>query len=119
VEYFSANNWNNVTKSTSDKADGYSVWGAYDFTPMFGVFGRWDQAKTSKDIAPNLKDEYFNVGLATHPTQGVDVSLVYKHEKMVNGFINSQYSGFSKTFGTAPMNSGEVNEVGIWAQVAF
>jgi len=119
VEYFSANNWNNVTKSTSDKADGYSVWGSYDFTALFGVFGRWDQAKTSKDIAPNLKDEYFNVGLATHPTQGVDVSLVYKHEKMVNGFINSQYSGFSKTFGTAPMNSGEVNEVGIWAQVAF
>ena len=108
-----------MTKPASDKADGYSAWGSYDFTTMFGLFARWDQAKTSKDLAPNLKDEYFNVGLATHPTKGVDVSLVYKREKMDNGLINSQYSGFNKTLGTAPMTSGEVNEVGIWAQVAF
>lgn len=119
VEYFSSKDWNNVTTPKSDKADGYSAWASYDFTPMFGVFGRWDQAKTSKDLSPDLKDEYFNVGLATHPTKGVDVSLVYKHEKMDNGLINSQYGGFSKTFGTAPMTSGEINEVGIWAQVAF
>ena len=119
LEYFSSNDWNNVTTAASDKADGYSAWGSYDFTPMFGVFARWDQAKTSKDLAPDLKDEYFNVGLATHPTKGVDVSLVYKHEKMDNGLINSQFGGFSKTLGTAPMSSGEINEVGIWAQVAF
>ena len=119
AEYFSANDWNNVTTAASDKADGYSLWGSYDFTSMISVFGRWDQAKTSKDLAPNLKDEYFNVGLATHPTKGVDVALVYKHEKMDNGLINGQFSGFNKTLGTAPMTSGEVNEVGVWAQVAF
>lgn len=119
VEYFSANDWNNVTTSASDKADGYSAWGSYDFTSQLGVFARWDEAKTSKDLAPNLKDEYFNVGLATHPIKGVDVALVYKHEKMDNGLINSQYSGFNKTLGTVPMTSGEINEVGVWAQVAF
>ena len=59
------------------------------------------------------------MGLATHPTKGVDVALVYKHEKMDNGFINSAYSGYSSKLGTVPMTSGEVNEVGIWAQVAF
>lgn len=119
AEYFSANDWNNVTSSASDKADGYSVWGSYDFTSQLGAFARWDQAKTSKDINPDLKDEYFNVGLATHPTKGVDVSLVYKHEKMDNGFINTAYTGFNKTLGTASMIKGEVNEVGIFAQVAF
>ena len=119
AEYFSANDWNNVTTSASDKADGYSAWGSYDFTSQLGVFGRWDQAKTSKDLNPSLKDEYFNVGLATHPTKGVDVSFVYKHEKMDNGLVNDSYSGFSKTLGTAPMTKGEINEFGVWAQVAF
>lgn len=119
AEYFSANDWNNVTTTASDKADGYSLWGSYDFTSQLGAFARWDQAKTSKDLNPSLKDEYFNVGLATHPTKGVDVSLVYKHEKMDGGFINTAYTGFNKTLGTAPMTKGEVNEVGIFAQVAF
>jgi hypothetical protein len=119
VEYFSANDWNNVTTPASDKADGFSAWASYDFTPMFGVFGRWDEAKTSKDLAPDLKDEYFNVGLAAHATSKIDLSLVYKHEKMDNGFINSAYTGFSSKLGTVAMTSGEVNEVGVFAQVAF
>jgi hypothetical protein len=119
VEYFSANDWNNVTTPASDKADGYSAWASYDFTPMFGVFGRWDEAKTSKDLAPNLKDEYFNVGLAAHATSKIDVSLVYKHEKMDNGFINTAYTGYSAKLGTVAMSSGEVNEIGIFTQVAW
>ena len=119
VEYFSANDWNNVTTPASDKADGYSAWAPYDFTPMLGVFGRWDEAKTSKDLAPNLKDEYFNVGLAAHATSKIDVSLVYKHEKMDNGFINTAYTGFSSKLGTVAMTSGEVNEIGIFTQVAW
>ena len=119
AEYFSANDWNNVTTVASDKADGYSLWASYDFTSQFGAFARWDQAKTSKDLNPGLKDEYFNVGLAAHPTKKIDVALVYKHEKMDNGFINTAYSGFSSKLATAPMTSGEVNEVGIWTQVSF
>ena len=119
AEYFSANDWNNVTTTASDKADGYSLWGSYDFTSQYGVFARWDQAKTSKDFNPSLKDEYFNVGFATHPTKGVDVALVYKHEKLDDGFINTAYSGFNRTLGTVTMTKGEVNEVGVWAQVAF
>jgi hypothetical protein len=119
AEYFSANDWNNVITPASDKADGYSVWGSYDFTSQFSAFARWDQAKTRKDLNPGLKDEYFNVGLATHPTKGVDVALVYKHEKMANGFINTSYSGYSSKLGTVSMTSGEVNEIGVRAQVAF
>jgi hypothetical protein len=124
VEYFWANDWNNVPdyKATgaanpSDKADGYAVYASYDFTPMWSVFGRWDQAKLSKDLAPSLKDNYFNVGLQASPIKNVQVALVYKHEKMDGGipgatFATTNGSAFSQT-------DGKYDEVGIWTQVAF
>jgi hypothetical protein len=117
VEYFTTNDWNNVTSATSDKADGTSVFASYDFTPMWGVFGRWDQAKLSKDVAPGLKDQYFNIGAVAHPIKNVDVALVYKHEKMDGGVTGATFSTtngkpFSQT-------DGKYDEVGIWAQVAF
>lgn len=119
VDYFSANDWNNVTTAASDRADGYSIWGSYDFTSRYSVFARWDQADTSKDLDPRLKDEYFDAGLATHLTTGVDVALVYKHERMEGGLVNSAYSGFSRTLGIVPMAGAEVSELGIWARAAF
>ncbi|MDE2263561.1 MAG: carbohydrate porin [Gammaproteobacteria bacterium] len=131
VEYFSANDWTNgVTgandvpeltsagkPNASDKADGTSVFASYDFTPMWGVFGRWDQAKLSKDLASGLKDQYFNVGLESHPIKNVDVAFVYKHEKMDGGPATGS---FSTTNGSAFNEAdGKYDEVGIWAQVSF
>ncbi|MGH8298403.1 MAG: porin [Steroidobacteraceae bacterium] len=131
VEYFSASNWTNgisgaddVPEFTSsgkanpsDKADGTSVFASYDFTPMWGVFGRWDQAKLSQDLAPGLKDQYVNVGLEAHPIRNVDVALVYKHEKMDGGPATSTFSttnggGFNEA-------NGKYDEVGIWTQASF
>jgi hypothetical protein len=131
IEYFSASNWTNGLTggsdvpelassgkaNPSDKADGTSVFASYDFTPMWGVFGRWDQAKLSQDLAPGLKDQYFDVGLEAHPIKNVDVALVYKHEKMDGGpaadsFATTNGSAFSEADGT-------YNEIGIWTQVAF
>lgn len=118
VEYFTANDWNDVTKTTSDKADGTSVFASYDFTPMVGVFGRWDEAKLSKDLVPGLKDQYFNLGVVTHPIKNVDVALVYKHEKMDGG--TSAKASFSTTNGAAfSETDGKYDEIGVWAQVAF
>lgn len=131
VEYFSTNDWTNgisgssdvpeLTSSgkanPSDKADGTSVFASYDFTPMWGVFGRWDQAKLSKDLAPGLKDQYFDVGLEAHPIKNVDVALAYKHEKMDGGpsadsFSTSNGTGFNEA-------NGKYDEIGIWTQVSF
>lgn len=131
VEYFSANDWTNgisgasdvneLTSSgalnPSDKADGESVFVSYDFTPMWGVFGRYDNAKLSKDLAPGLKDQYFDVGLEAHPIKNVDVAFAYKHEKMDGGPTGSSFSttngsGFNEA-------DGKYDEVGIWTQVAF
>jgi hypothetical protein len=118
LEYFSANDWTTVTKSASDKADGTSVFASYDFTSMVGVFARWDQAKLSQDLAPGLKDQYFNLGVVTHPIKNVDVALVYKHEKIDGG--TSKTATYSTTDGSGFSEiNGKYDEVGLFAQVAF
>ena len=131
VEFFSTNDWTNgITGSSdvpeftssgksnpSDKANGESVFASYDFTPMWGVFGRYDNAKLSKNLASGLKDKYFDVGLEAHPIKNVDVALVYKHEKMEGGLATSSYS---TTNGSAFSEAdGKYDEVGIWTQVSF
>ena len=135
VEYFEAKNWTNGISGSSDvpeltstdspnpadKADGESVFASYDFTPMWGVFGRYDNAKLSKDLASDLKDKYFDVGLEAHPynmyKKNIDVALVYKHEKMDGGPTGSTFSTANgSAFNEA---DGKYDEVGIWAQVNF
>jgi hypothetical protein len=119
-EYFSANNWNDVDTilhPNSDKADGYALYASYDIDSMWSVFGRWDQAKLSKDLAPGLKDNYFNIGLQAQPIKNVQVALVYKHEKIDGGpptgtFATTNGSAFNEA-------DGKYNEIGIWTQVAF
>lgn len=131
VEYFATNDWTNgITGSSdvpeltssgksnpSDKANGESVFASYDFTPMWGVFGRYDNAKLSKNLASGLEDKYFDVGLEAHPIKSVDVALVYKHEKMEGGLATASYS---TTNGSAFSEAdGKYDEVGIWTQVSF
>ena len=113
-EYFMANDWNNVTTAASDKADGYSAFASYDLTHMWSVFGRYDSAKTSKDLNPNLKDQYFNVGVAMHPRKNIDLALVFKHETVDGGgFVNTTNGNIGGTL------NGKYDEVGVWGQVAF
>lgn len=114
AEYFQAKNWNQVTTAATDKADGFSAWASYHFSPMWGVFARGDSAKTSKDLSPDLQDKYFNVGVVSHPRKNVDVALVYKNEKVDGGGTVSTSNG---TIGG--LIEGKFEEVGVWAQAAF
>jgi hypothetical protein len=114
AEYFQAKNWNNVTTVASDKADGESVWASYNFTDMWGVFGRYDNAKTSKDLLPNLKDKYFNVGVVSHPRKNIDVAFVYKNDKVDGGGVVATSNG-----NIGGVRDGKYDEFGFWAQVAF
>jgi hypothetical protein len=135
VEYFSAHNWTNGVSGSndvpeltssgalnpSDKADGTSVFATYNFTPVWGVFGRWDQAKLSQDLAPGLKDQYFDVGLESHPfhldKKDVAIALAYKHEKMDGG---SAADSFTTANGAAINEAnGTYEEVGIWTLFQF
>jgi Phosphate-selective porin O and P len=114
VEYFQTQDWNQVTTVASDKADGLSLWGSYNFNDHWGVFARGDSAKTSKDLNSDLKDEYFNAGVVSHPRKNIDVAFVYKHEKVDGGGTISTSNG---TIGG--LDEGKYDEVGFWAQVAF
>jgi hypothetical protein len=102
AEWFKADNWNNVTTPVSDAADGYSLWGSYDFSAA-SVFARYDRAKPSKDLDPNLVDTYYNVGVAFPITKGVRVAVAYKNERLRNGT-------------TVDVKS---REIGAWGEVKF
>ena len=102
AEYFNANNWNNVSTPLTDSADGYSLWGSYDFGPA-SIFARYDNADPSKNFDPSLKDAYYNAGVAIPVVTGVQLAIAYKHENLRDD---------SKV-------NLKTNEIGAWAEVKF
>jgi len=105
VEYFSANDYSTtlVTKTTPDKADGYSIFGSYKIDPTWAVFARDDTAKLSKIITPAKKDDYSNFGLDYSALKNVDLALTFKQEKYV----------------ASPTSTVKANEIGIFTQVKY
>ena len=113
VEYFASKDWNNVTTLTSDKADGWSVFGSFAFTPKVAVFGRYDWVKPSRDLNPDLDDRYFNVGVNYKPIAPIDLALVYKRDRADHGFLATS----NGTIGG--VTNGTYDEIGVFGQVAF
>lgn len=113
AEYFQAKNWRQVLTPATDKADGYSVWGSYNFNEKMSVFARYDNADPSKDLNPDLGSEYFNVGFAYRPRKNIDLAAVYKEDKADNGFVGTSNGNIGG------IDSGKYREFGLWAQVAF
>jgi hypothetical protein len=110
VEYFTANDWNNVTTVVSDKSDGYSVFGSFNFTPEISAFGRWDQVRPTKSTKSSEKDNYFNLGLNWEPVKIVDLALVYKRDKMDNGLLSTSNGAIGG------VTEGTYDEVGLFGQ---
>jgi hypothetical protein len=143
VEYFTAKNYKTVNNLTaagfiygtsavvassatavsvpSDKADGESAFVSYSFNPQCSVFGRYDHTKLSKDVAPNLKDDYFNIGVAYKPLKTIDLALVYKNEQVKGGqtSISGADANGSYTIGGLGAQDGHFDEVGFYAQWSF
>jgi hypothetical protein len=113
VEYFSSEDWNNITTTTSDKADGYSVFGTYSFTDQISAFGRYDYVKPNKDTADSKKDNYYNIGLTYSPAKIVDFSLVYKRDSIENGTLATS----NGTIGGS--DKGTYDEIGLFGQYRF
>lgn len=113
VEYFSAEDWNNVTTTTSDKSDGYSLFGSYSFTDKISAFGRYDYVKPTKETADTKKDNYYNIGLTYSPAKIVDFSLVYKRDSVENGTLATS----NGTIGGS--DKGTYDEVGLFGQFRF
>lgn len=141
VEYFNARNYKTVNTlaasvlgasavvntavsgPVSDKADGVSTFAAYTVPKtQWSVFARFDTAKLSKDVAPNLKETYINAGVAYKPLKSLDFALVYKNEKVEHGSttISGADANGSYTIGGANGNrQGKFEEVGLYAQWGF
>lgn len=107
VEYFTAKDWG-VT--TVDKADGYSGWASFNFAPNMSIFGRYDYEKPNKTTAPTKKDGYWNLGLSYSPAKIVDLSLVYKRDKVDNGSLSTGNGTIGGAVG------GTYDEIGLFGQ---
>ena len=141
VEYFNAKNYktvNSLASSTlgtssvvntalvgpiSDKANGFSSYASYSFLGnQWSVFARYDRTKLSKNVAPNLKDTYFNAGVAYKPIKQIDFAWVYKNEKVENGStsVSGADANGSYTIGGANgKRDGKFDEIGFYAQWSF
>jgi hypothetical protein len=116
AEYFTADNWNQVTTVAEDKADGYSGWLQFKVDPQWTLFGRYDSANPSKDLKPSLKFDYYNLGVQWQVVKPVMASLVYKYAQVKNG----TFSTSNGTIGsTVAGQSGKYNEVGLWFSLDF
>lgn len=113
VEYFMANDWNNVTNPVSDKSQGVGVFASYQFAPRWGVFGRYDYVKPNKDTNASLTDNYFNAGVSYSPAKSVDLALVYKRDRAVSGFIKTS----NGTIGG--LGAGTYDEIGVFSRVRW
>ncbi|MBK7249393.1 MAG: carbohydrate porin [Gammaproteobacteria bacterium] len=116
-EYFTADNWNNITTAAKDSADGFSVWGSYSFSRRIAGFARIDRAKPGRDLAPRVKDAYLNAGLAYKPRKNIDLALVVKHEEAAGGAVRTSLG--TGTLSGGAVADGRITEVGVWGQVAF
>jgi len=123
AEYFHAKDYKTVTTVADDKSDGYSVFGNVNFNKTWSVFGRYDWVKPTKLSAttPNLKNQYYNVGIQWEPVKIVDLALVYKHDQVDNGTYGTQYGtiGGANPTGSLTGGKGTVNEFGLFGQLRF
>jgi hypothetical protein len=111
-----------ATPVVSDKADGFSSWASYAFNDQYSVFGRYDRAKLSKDVVSGLEDTYFNLGVAYKPYKGIDLGLVYKHEKVDDGAVSVSGADANSSYtigGVSPTTGGKFSEFGVYAQYVF
>ena len=115
AEYFNAKNWNQVTSVPEDTSDGYSVWGSFIINPKYSAFARVDAAKPRKDLAPDFKDLYYNVGVSYAARKNIDLALAYKHEGVKNGSLATS----NGTIVGGATADGKYDEIGVWAQVKF
>ena len=105
VEYFQANNWNNVTSVAPDKASGWSLWGSVGLNNKgVTLFGRYDNTDLSKTLDPSLQDRYYNIGVEWPVAPGVKLATVYKHTDQRN---------------TLRSKDLKTDEFGVWGEFRF
>lgn len=122
IEYFTTNDWatSAITDTTADhakadKADGASIFGSYRITPLYTLFGRYDDVKPSKTLKPWDKNAYYNIGIQTVPLKGITLSLVAKHDKM-DVFAQTGTPG---SFVQGALTRTEFTEIGVFTEIRY
>jgi hypothetical protein len=123
-EYFTADNWNQTTKVPEDTSDGYSGWLQFTFGHDWMVFGQYWDSNPSKDLNPDLKVNYYNLGVQWKPVKAVTAALAYKYAEVKGGIIQAGQGGTVSTGNgtigsTVPGAKGTYNEVGLWFSFDF
>jgi len=126
VEYFTARNWNNIStapeptpapQTPNDRSHGWSAFGSFAFTPQIAAFARYDLVRPTRNTVAltdgPVRDHYFNVGVDYKPIPPLDFALVYKRDRVNNGFISTS----NGTIGG--LDHGTYSEVGLFGQLAF
>jgi hypothetical protein len=121
VEYFSEKNFDTISAAPgapTDHGDGWSAFAAYQFTPEWALFGRYDWAKPQDGtfFQPKYTNRYFNVGVQYSPFKMIDLSLVYKHDSGSDGVFTDQDGTIG---GATGVGSGHYDEVGLFGQFKF
>ncbi|HET6655146.1 MAG TPA: carbohydrate porin [Gammaproteobacteria bacterium] len=102
VEYFRADNWNNITTPAIDSANGYSAFASFDIDHRLSIFARYDHTDLSNDLNPSLSDKYYNLGVAWQAREGIEAAVFYKYEDR-----------------SSDMHTLETQEIGIAARIDF
>jgi len=110
-EWFEAKNFKNVTAVPTDKADGYSIWARFFATPEITVFARYDDGKPSKDLNPDQKLTYYNVGVEKKFNKVLSASLAYKYAKGEGGVTGTSNGGVGSAVAG---KDGKYSEIGAW-----
>jgi hypothetical protein len=109
------------------------VFGNYNLTPKWSVFGKYEWVKPTNTNVPAVSDNYFNIGLQWEPVKIVDIALVYKRETVNNGAISTQNgtigcsgSATASSFASAGalaaatcLGNGTFDQIGIFGQLRF
>jgi len=116
-EWFEASDWNTVTAVTKDKSDGYSIWGSVAATPAITVFGKFEEAKPSKDLKPLLKETYYNAGVQYRYNKAFAGALVYKYDEVKGGTFTTGDAGL--TGSNRAGFKGKFSEFGLYTVYDF
>lgn len=90
VEYAYNDNWTRVSQLAPDASDGWSVWASYGFKPGYSAFIRYDVSHPSRRLNPELKQDYFQLGVDWKATRFVTVALVAKKTEIDSLIIDQQ-----------------------------
>jgi len=115
-EYFTSDNWNRVTSTTTDSSNGYSGWLQVMVDPAWTLFGRYDSSNPSKDLTPTLKFDYYNLGVQWRPVKPMLAALAYKYAEVKNGTLSTSNGTIGSTIAGS---DGKYNEFGLWLSYDF